>query len=34
MDLAKLMELSGVMAAFTYTDKGDLTNQMIKEVTS
>lgn len=31
MDLAKLMELSGVMAAFTYTDKGDLTNQVIRE---
>lgn len=31
MELAKLMELSGVMAAFTYTDKGDLTSQMIKE---
>lgn len=31
MDLAKLMEVPGVMAAFTYTDKGDLTGQMIRE---
>ena len=31
MDLSKLMEVPGVMAAFTYTDKGDLTGQIIKE---
>ncbi|HUW28527.1 MAG TPA: DUF2173 family protein [Sulfuriferula sp.] len=31
MDLSKLMEVPGVMAAFTYTDKGDLINQLIRE---
>ncbi len=31
MDLGKLMEVPGVLAAFTYTDKGDLINQVIKE---
>ncbi|MDT3707832.1 MAG: DUF2173 family protein [Thiobacillus sp.] len=31
MDLHKLMDLPGALAAFTYTDKGDLRSHQIRE---
>jgi roadblock/LC7 domain-containing protein len=33
MDLKKLMDLPGALAAFSYTDKGDLTSHMLREGT-
>ena len=33
MDLTKLMDLPGAMAAFTYTDKGELQTHTIREGT-
>lgn len=33
MNLDKLMELPGAMAAFTYTDKGDLQSHLLREGT-
>ncbi len=31
MDLKQLMNLPGALAAFTYTDKGDLTDHVVRE---
>jgi roadblock/LC7 domain-containing protein len=33
MDLKKLMDLPGALAAFTYTDKGELQSHMLREGT-
>lgn len=33
MDLQKLMDLPGALAAFTYTDKGELQSHMLREGT-
>jgi roadblock/LC7 domain-containing protein len=33
MDLQKLMELPGALAAFTYSDKGDLLSHVLREGT-
>lgn len=33
MDLQKLMDLPGALAAFTYTDKGDLQSHVLREGT-
>lgn len=33
MNLDKMMELPGVLAAFTYTDKGDLESHVLREGT-
>ena len=33
MDLKKMMDLPGAIAAFTYTDKGDLQTHMLREGT-
>ena len=33
MDLQKLMDLPGALAAFTYTDKGDLQSHVVREGT-
>jgi roadblock/LC7 domain-containing protein len=33
MDLAKMMDLPGALAAFTYTDKGDLQSHVLREGT-
>ena len=33
MDLQKLMDLPGALAAFTYTDKGDLQSHLVREGT-
>ena len=33
MDLQKMMDLPGALAAFTYSDKGDLQSHMLREGT-
>jgi len=33
MDLEKMMELPGALAAFTYSDKGDLQSHVLREGT-